>query len=200
MIDKIKKINKVIITLTLSDVLVWGTYLVAYPLQGIYLSFQHGEKSIQYIAIGLSIYYLMRALLQIPIGYMVDKTKQDFDEIWALGVGCVLIGLSFVVFPFTSTALEYYLLMALAGIGASFNLIGWRKLFAKNLDKDREGREYALYETIMSLCTAAFGLISGEFSSISNEVFRWFFLVIGAIIIIGGIIISYTLFHIHKEK
>ena len=142
----------------------------------------------------------MRAIFQVPIGYMVDKTKQDFDEIWSLGVGCVLIGLSFVVFPFTTTAVEYYLLMGLAGIGASFNLIGWRKLFAKNLDKDKEGREYALYETVMSLCTAVFSLIGGEFSSISHDIFRGFFLVVGLITIIGGICITLVLFRTNKNK
>lgn len=183
----------------MSDVLVWGTYLVAYPLQGIYLSYQHGDKAIQYVAVGLSIYYLMRAVLQIPIGSLVDKIKGDFDEIWALGIGCTLIGLSFVVFPFTTNEVEYYLLMALAGIGGAFDLIGWRKLFAKNLDKDKEGREYALYETIMSLCTAIFSLIGGEFSSISHEIFRAFFLVIGLITIIGGIFVTIVLFRYNKR-
>ena len=193
MIEKIRKFNKVIIILTISDVLVWGTYLVAYPLQGIYLSYQHGDQAIQYITIGLSIYYLMRALLQIPIGSIVDKT------IWSLGIGCTLIGLSFVVFPFTTTAVEYYLLMALAGVGGAFNLIGWRKLFAKNLDKDKEGREYALYETVMSLCTAVFSIVGGQFSSISHEIFRVFFLVIGLVTIVGGICITVTLFRYNKR-
>ena len=59
MINKTKRFNKIIIILTLSDVLVWGTYLIAAPLQGIYLTYSYGDKSIQYIAIGLSIYYVM---------------------------------------------------------------------------------------------------------------------------------------------
>jgi MFS family permease len=197
MIEKIKKINKTIIVLTISDVLVWGTYMIAYPLQGIFMTYRYGDKSIQYISIGLSIYFVLRALLQVPIGILVDKTKDDIDEVWSLGLGSFLIGLNFLIFPFTSTPVEYYLLMGMAGVGASFNLIGWRKLFAKNLDKDKEGREYALYETVMSLCTAVFSFIGGGTSSISHEIFRAFFFAVGLVTMIGGIVVTLILI---KEK
>ena len=199
MIEKFKGFNKTIAVLTLSDVLVWGTYMIAYPLQGIYLTYKYGDKSIQYIAIGLSIYYFLRAILQVPIGYLVDKTREDIDEVWSLGTGSVLIGLGFLIFPFTNSPVEYYLIMGMSGIGASFNLIGWRKLFAKNLDKNKEGREYAAYEAVMSLCTAVFCLVGGELSSISHEVFRGFFFVVGIVTILGGICVTIILIRKNRK-
>lgn len=200
MIEKIRQFNKTIVALTMSDVVVWGTYMIAYPLQGIYLTYSFGDKSIQYIAIGLSIFYFLRAILPVPIGIILDKTKGNRDEIYSLAVGSILIGLNFFVFPFVTQPFEYYLLMALAGIGAAFNLLGWRKLFAKNLDKDKEGREYAVYETVMSLCTAVFSLIGGELSSISHEVFRWFFMGVGILTMLGGVIITFVLMKRDRNK
>jgi MFS family permease len=200
MLQKLNKINKVIVLLTLSDVLVWGTYLIAYPLQGIYMTYKYGDKSIEYISIGLFIYYLIRAVIPTPVGYYVDKTKKDVDEIMSLGLGSTLIGLSFIIFPFTNSPLEYFVLMGMAGVGAALNLIGWRKLFAKNLDKNKEGRDYAVYETVMSLSTALFSLIGGQFSSINHELFRMFFLLIGIITTFGGMGVALVLLRTNRKS
>jgi MFS family permease len=200
MLQKFNKINRVVVLLTLSDVLVWGTYLIAYPLQGIYMTYRYGDKSIEYISVGLFIYYILRAIIPTPVGYYVDKSKKDIDEIISLGVGSGMIGLSFIIFPFTTSPYEYFILMGLAGVGAALNLIGWRKLFAKNLDKNREGREYAAYETIMSLSTAIFSLVGGQFSSINHELFRLFFLITGLLTTFGGIGVAIMLLRIKRKS
>jgi MFS family permease len=195
----IKKINWVILLLTLSDVFVWGMYMIANPLQAIYLKDKFGEESTQLVATGLSIYFLLRASLQIPIGKLVDYLKKDVDEIWALGIGSLLIGISLIIFPFTQNAWQYYTVTALAGIGASSNLIGWRKLFAKNLSKNKEGFEYATYETMMSVCTAIIGITAGQMSLVTHEQFTIFFATVGIIIIIGGISVASTLMRVERR-
>jgi MFS family permease len=199
MLQNLKIFNRTIGILTLSDVFVWGIYMVAYPLQGIYMTYKYGYDSIQYLAVGLSIYYFMRAILQVPIGILLDRVKSDNDEIWSLGIGSLFIGLNFVLFPFTQNPIQYYLVMGLAGIGASFNLLGWRKLFAKNLDKNKEGQSYAAYEAVMSFCTGIFSLVSGKLSSINYQIFTDFFIVVGVITIVGGLTVVMFLFKTKRK-
>jgi len=199
-LPKLKKLNKSILFLTLSDVFVWGIYSVTVPLEGIYLSLKFGEKSIEYVTLGLCIYFIIRAILPIPIGRFVDKTKKDLDEIFSLGFGSTLIGLSFIIFPFITSPIQYFFLTALAGTGTAFNLIGWRKLFAKNLDPGREGMEYASYETLMSLCTAVICLLGGTFSNVNHDLFRVFFFIVGSVTMIGGILMAVSILKTKRKS
>ena len=77
----------------------------------------------------------------MPIGKITDKIKSDSDEILFLLIGAILMGLPFIVYPFISIPVHYYILQFVFGLGVSFNLTNWRKLFALNVDKNREGTQ-----------------------------------------------------------
>jgi hypothetical protein len=67
------------------------------------------------------------------------------------------------------------------------NLVNWRKLFARNLDRNKEGYDYAVYETALSVFTAIFSIIIGLIGGISQTYFDLTIFAIG-IIMIGGCI------------
>ena len=181
-------LNKVILLLTASDIFTWGPISMVTPLIGIFLSERFGQKTIFYVGMGTALYFLSRAIFQIPIGLISDKIKHDSDEIGILVMGCFLMGLMYMLIPFVREPWEYFVLMVLEGLGASMNLNSWRKLFAANVDKNHSGIGYGFYETVMSLSTAVISIIGGYYSSLSNDVFAIVLVVIGFTIIIGGII------------
>lgn len=67
------------------------------------------------------------------------------------------------------------------------NLNTWRKLFAKNIDKDREGWEYGFYETVMSIATAILIIGGGVVANLSPHYFDLVMSLVGAGIIFGGV-------------
>ena len=194
-------INKVIVFLTVSDIFVWGTIAMVTPLVGIFLSEKFGTKTILYVGIATAIYFLARAIFQIPIGIISDRVKHDTDEIIILVIGCFMMGLMYILIPFINEPWEYFLIMGIEGLGASMNLNSWRKLFARNLDKNHEGVGYGFYETIMSTATAIISIVGGYFSSLSNTIFAIVLVVIGSAIISGGILCGFIItFKNRKSK
>lgn len=187
------KVNKVITVLTISDIFVWGTTLVANPLIAIYLTSKFGGNTLEYIGIGTAVYYAVRSLVQLPIGAVADRIKHDKDEILFLVVGCILMAIPYFAFPYITSGEQYFFLMGLSGFGTSMNLNNWRKLFAKNLEKDHEGFSYGIYETAMSISTAVFGLLGGHFASQSPEIFEIVISSVGIFVLIGGISTSILL-------
>lgn len=180
-------VNKVTALLTLSDIFVWGTTLVANPLIAIYLTTKFGGNTLEYIGIGTAVYYAVRSVVQLPIGALTDKIKHDRDEIGFLVVGCILMALPYFLYTQITTGEQYFFLMGLGGFGASMNLNNWRKLFAKNLERNHEGREYGVYETVMSISTAIFGLLGGHFSNMSPEIFEIVISSVGVFVLLGGL-------------
>jgi MFS family permease len=189
------KLNKVILYLTFSDVFTWGPYMIITTLSGIYLANKLGENVIEFIGLGVSIYFITRAILQLPIGILTDRIKRDRDEIILLMLGTFLMGLPFIFYPMIKTPAEFFILQFIFGIGTALNLVNWRKLFAKNLDHNREGFEYAMYEMIMSFATAGLTALAGAVANIGDAYFDFVMIASGVLMMLAsfwGIAIYFT--------
>lgn len=186
------KINKTILYLTFSDIFSWGPYFVISALAGIYLSKKLGADTTQFIGIGISIYNISRAIFQIPIGYINDKYNKDRDEILLLFIGILLMGSSFIFYPQISQPIHYYILQFIFGLGCSLNVINWRKLFAMNIDKGKEGMQYGIYDTVLSLATAVLSVIGGIVANLGDIYFDLVMYLSGFIIMLGGIWIIFV--------
>lgn len=180
-------INRVIWYLTLSDIFTWGLYFMVNSIVGIYLENKLGGNAIAYIGIGTAIYYVAKGGLQIPVGLFTDRIKRDKDDILFLLLGNIFMGLPFFFYPILETPILYYVMQFVLGLGSAMNLVSWRKLFAENLDKGREGYNYAVYDTIMSAAGAGFSLLAGYIASISQVYFDLVIIGIGALMLSSGI-------------
>jgi len=183
----IKNFNKVVILLTLADVFSWGPYFVISTLAGIYLAGKLGANAIEFIGVGTAIYYFTRALTQIPIGYITDKIKKDKDDIYFLIVGIILMGIPYILYPLISSPWHFYVLQLVFGLGASFNLSTWRKLFAMNIDSGREGKQYGFYETIISLSTVILSAVIGLVANLGDMYFDLVMICSGVLMMAGSI-------------
>jgi len=179
--------NKVIWLLTISDVFTWGTYFVISVLSGIYLAQKLGLDTVQIVGIGTTIYFFSRALFQLPIGMLLDRVAHDKDEITMLAGGSFVMGLSFVFYPAISSPWTYFFLQLIFGLGTAMNLNAWRKLFATNLDQNQEGKEYGLYEVIMSLSIATFSWLAGFVANINKTYFDYVIIIAGTLMMVGSI-------------
>lgn len=180
--------------LSLADIFSWGPYMVISALSGLYLATKLDMDAVQVIAIGTSIYYITRSVIQMPIGKITDKIKSDSDEILFLLIGAILMGLPFIVYPFISIPVHYYILQFVFGLGVSFNLTNWRKLFALNVDKNREGTQYGFYEICMSGGAAIFSALIGSLGSLGNRYFDIIIVSAGIVMLLASV----WIFLIHK--
>lgn len=195
----IQKLNKVVILLTLSDVFAWGPFLIITAISAVYLSMKLDQDIVQMVGIGTSIYFVTRAVLQIPIGLLTDKLKHDKDEIFILTLGVLLMGIPYVFYPQISDPLHYYILQFIFGLGVSLNVTNWRKLFATNVDKGKEGVQYATYETIITLATALLSTLIGVIASLGEIYFDIVIVSAGIIMMLGSIWII-LIYKVEKRK
>lgn len=186
-LKRFTKINKVLIFLTFSDVFSWGSFTVISALTGLYLANKLGQNTVEYVGIGTAIYFFVRGLAQMPIGHLTDKFKKDKDEIFLLALGIVLMGIPFLFYQKITVFYHYFLLQAIFGLGAALNVTNWRKLFALNIDGGREGRQYATYETIMSLCTGVLSVVGGVIANMGEKYFDMVISFSGLFILIASI-------------
>jgi MFS family permease len=168
-----KKINKIIWFLTFNDVSTWGAFAVVNVLVGLYISQKLGIDGAQAVGIGTGIAYFVRGLVQIPFGVIGDSIKSLHDELLMLVFGNLLFGFCVLSTVFITDVWQFYLLQVGVGVGSAMNLVDWRKLFATNLDKGREGMEYAVYDTVISFSIAALGIFSGSIAGVSQAYFDY---------------------------
>lgn len=193
------KINGVIAILTVSDVFTWGFYSILIILTGVYLAEKLGVHAPQFVGIGTGLYLFVRAVSQLPLGKLIDSVKRDTDEILLLSAGNVCMGMPFLFYPLIRTPQDYYLLQMMFGLGTSMNLVSWRKLFAKNLEKNSEGSEYGLYETVMSGMGMIIAFIAGSLANIGPEFFDYVFVGIGIIMILSSFSVLFV-FKVRNRK
>lgn len=172
-------LNRTLFLLTLSDVFNWGFYQIIPAFAGLYLIELFGEQTVSIIGIGICVYLVTRGIFQIPIGVICDHMRSDRDEIVFLLIGNVLMAIPYLLYPSISEPGHYYSLQFVFGLGAAMNLVTWRKLFAANLSRHREGYDFAVYETIMSLMSAMLSAVTGIVASISRTYFDMIMILIG---------------------
>lgn len=189
----LKKFNKVILLLTLSDTFTWGPFIIIANLSGLYLSTKLGADTVSFIGIGTGVYFLTRAAFQMPIGLLTDKIDNDKDEIILLLLGIILMGIPFLFYPLITEPFQYFVLQFIFGLGVSFNLPNWRKLFAINLDKGKEGFLYGFYETVISISTALFSALIGFVANLGDIYFDIVMRSVGIIMIISSICVLFIL-------
>lgn len=176
-------LNRIIFYLTLSDVFTWGLYTVISVFAGIYLEKRFNGSAVEYIGIGISIFYLSKSVTQIPIGILTDRVKTYKDDILLLFLGNIFMAIPYFFYPILESPLPFYFLQFIMGLGASMNLVCWRKTFAKNIDVGKEGLSYAIYDTIYSLSLTLFGVIIGFVANISQSYFDLVMIVIGILML-----------------
>ncbi len=179
-------INKVIMYLTLSDVFTWGVYVIVSAFTGLYLQTKLQMDVVEIVGIGAACFYIARVLFQIPIGLISDSLKRDRDEIVFLMLGNLLMGLPLLLYSNIDTPVYFYILQFFIGIGASMNLVNWRKLFAANLEDGKSGSAYAVYDTIISLSIAIVGILGGQIASLGESSFNLVIAMTGVVMILSA--------------
>jgi MFS family permease len=181
------KLNKVTLLLTLSDVFTWGSFVVVSALSGIYLADKLGTNTVGFVGIGTAIYFITRAIFQIPIGIFTDKIKKDKDEIIILAIGSILAGIPYLFYPIINSPWQYFVLQFVFGFGISLNVVNWRKLFALNVREGMEGKEYAFYDAVLSTSTAIISIVLGIVANIGGEYFDLVMTIAGITMILASI-------------
>jgi MFS family permease len=148
------RFNAVVKQLTVAETLIWSGYFMNNAVAAIFLADRIALDPVRAIGFGYAIFLITRAILQIPIAKYIDKRTGEKDELFAILGSGLLMSIAMFFYFFVTHEFHLYILQALTGVGAALFIPAFEKVFNKNTDKDGEGVDYAVRDTIVTLVAA----------------------------------------------
>lgn len=118
------------------------------------------------IGIATAIYWIVKAVVQLPVAKFLDATASEKDDFIAIIMGLVLAGLSALGFIFIDQPWQLYTLQFVHAIAFALYVPSWSGVFSRHLDKNHEALDWSLDSSGLSLAAGLSGLASGIMASI----------------------------------
>ena len=189
----LKYINKVIKVLIVSDFFLMASWGLITPILAIFVvnKIQGGDASVAGIAIG--IYWILKALIQIPVGKFLDKTVGEKDDYYFVIFGMIIASLVPIGFIFATLPWHVYVLQAIHAVGMAMVIPAWGGIFMRHVDKGKEAMSWGFESSSLSFGTGIAGIVGGIVAKIYG------FLPIFLGVTTFGLIATFLLFLIAKD-
>lgn len=179
--------NKILRLLTISDLFIVGSFGLIQPILAIFLTQNIHGASVSAIGLAVTIQLFTKAVFQIMIARWADCERGNCRELHALVVGSIIISIVPLMYAFVGTMWFVYIIQLLYGFGNALSYPSWRVMFSRYVNQDKAGYEWSVYDTVISLGTAATaaigGLLAEQFS------FRILFVIVSLLSFIGTMFI-----------
>ena len=154
-------LNKVIKILIWSDFFLFSGWGLIMPIFAIFIvgKIQGGDAQVAGVAIG--IYWILKSLLQVPIGRYLDKNHGEKDDYYFMISGMFLA--SFVPFGFIFASLPWhiYALQAIHAIAMAMAIPPWGGIFIRHIDKGKEAMTWGMESSSIGIGVGIAGIIGG---------------------------------------
>ena len=184
---KILSVNKIVRGLIGIDLIFMSAFGLIAPVFAIFITEQIKGGDIKVVGFATGIYWLLRAILQVPIGKLLDKLKGEKDDFYALVLGYIIVTIVPFGYILSSLSWHIYFLQIIYSIGMAMAYPAWCGIFTRHVDKGKEAFEWGSYGTIVDLGIGAGGIIGGVM--ISEFGFNYVFLVVGMLSLISSLLL-----------
>lgn len=161
-----KAFNKIIKTLIFYDLISWFGWGLVMPIIAIFVAdnIKGGDVGVAGIAIG--IYWILKSLMQIPIGKYLDTNHGERDDFYFLVGGSLLAGLVPFGFIIASLPWHIYALQAIHAIGMAAALPAWCGIFTRHIDKGHEAQAWAWDSSSLGVGMGVAGILGGVLAKV----------------------------------
>jgi len=177
--------NKVLKILLLSDLLIIAGFGLISPIFAIFLKDNINGGTILAVGIAETIFLLTKAIFQIFVSKYTDKEKGNKRELNTLILGSIIFSSVPILYIFSINIWHIYLAQFINGLGAALAYPGWMTLFTRFTDRNKEGYEWSVYDTSISLGTAATASIGAYIAQMLG--FNVLFAIVAIFSLIGTI-------------
>jgi DHA1 family quinolone resistance protein-like MFS transporter len=157
----VKKINPVIKFLTISDIMVMGGFGFITPIFAVFITGQISDGTVEVVGMAEGIYMFTRSIMQIPFGYIIDKIKGEKDDFWVMFIGTLLLAAVPILYIFCKNSIQLYIIQFIYGLVGAATFPTWLAIFTRHIDRNREGLEWGIYQTLSGVSAAVFSALGG---------------------------------------
>lgn len=164
-LENFKSANRVIRFLVLTDLLLWGGWGFIGPVFALFVVAQITAATAATVGVAVGIYWIVKALVQIPVASYLDHTRGEKDDFYALLLSLMLAGFAAILFLLTENALGVFLVSALQGLAFGVYTPAWFGIFSRHLDPDRNAFDWALDSTTVGFAYGIAGIVGGALAA-----------------------------------
>lgn len=186
MVKKLK-INKIVKYLILSDIAFWTGWGLLTPVFAIFILEKIQGGTALVVGIASAVVLIVKSILRIPIGRILDKKASDKDDYFVMVFGTLIVSLTAIGFIWAVFPWHIYFLEAIHGIGLALIFAGWMAIFSRHISKGNESTEWGLNETAIGLGMGVAGALGGWF--VTKFGFDIIFLIVGALGLVGVLVL-----------
>jgi len=154
-------INKVIKILILSDLILLFAWGLISPILAIFITQQIEGGDVRLAGMAVGVYWLVKSLLQIPIGRYLDNVKGEKDDFYFMIFGIFLSSLVPLGYVFAALPWHIYLLQIVNAIGMAMNIPAWGGIFVRHVDKGKEALSWSLESSAVGIGAGIAGILGG---------------------------------------
>ncbi|NCN52958.1 MFS transporter [Candidatus Wolfebacteria bacterium] len=187
---KFPSVNKIIKLFTAADLLLLMGWGVITPLFAVFVVTEISGATVVTVGVVAGIYWITRALFQIPISLFLDKTSGEKDDFYSLVIGLMVISISSFSYMLVVTVWQIYLITFIKGLGFALYVPPWNAIFSRHLDREHTVFDWALHSSAASLSIGIGGLIGGWVVFVGG--FKLIFLLAGLSSLAGASILLFV--------
>jgi predicted MFS family arabinose efflux permease len=158
--------NKVIKILILSDFFLFSAWGLIMPILAIFVVGQIKGGDAQVVGIAIGIYWILKSLIQVPVGRYLDKNHGEKDDYYFMIVGMFLASFIPLGFIFASLPWHIYALQAIHAIAMAMAIPPWGGIFVRHIDKGKEAMTWGAESSSVGIGVGVAGIIGGTIAKI----------------------------------
>lgn len=155
------KINNIIKILIAVMTFVTAADGIVAPMFAIFVTQKIEGADLTTIGYAVSIYWIAKSILQIPISRYLDRTKGENDDLFSIMIGIFLFATVYLLYIFAKTKFDLYLLQGLLAFGGALFIPPWYATFTRHVDKFEISFEWSLNSGLLGVGVAIAGALSG---------------------------------------
>jgi len=179
-------LNKVVRNLIQTDLIFISSFGLITPVFAVFITKQIEGGDVEVVGFAAAIYWIFKAILQIPIGKFLDKHEGEKDDVSFLVLGYILAAIVPIGYIFSFLPWHIYLLQAIYSIGMAMAIPAWAAIFTRHMDKGKEAFEWSLESSALSFGVGITGAIGGIL--VAKFGFNLVFIIVSVFALIGALL------------
>lgn len=155
------KIGHLIKYFILSDLFFISGWGLISPILAIFIVDSIPGATVATVGIAAAIYWILKALIQLPISMYLDKTEGETDEFYILLGSLFLASIVAFVFVFVDKIWHLYALQIFHALAFAMYTPAWTGIFSRHLDPGRYSFDWTLNSTVIALASGLSGAVGG---------------------------------------
>lgn len=172
--------NKVIIYLTISDMLILSAFGLIAPIFAIFMNSGINGGSIAAAGLASTIFLLIKSVVQLPLSMYLDGKR---GKLSFLLIGTFLIVIVPIIYALAPSLTLIFIAQGIYGVGTAMAYPAWYSLFTMHLDKKHRGFEYSVWSTGVGIGTAITAYLGAVFAEMWG--FDKLFYIVSGVSVLG---------------